>query len=98
MLKTQHTSSVAVAMILAYRWLNPYYQIVYVIMQGDVYSGAKGHGHCVQIGNITDCRGYLWCITPGNEVLFNHIRFSLDTQIFAKATFLLTFCFNFSHS
>ena len=56
-------------MILAYRWLNLYYQIVYVIMQGDVYSGAKGHGHCVQIGNITDCRGYLWCITPGNVVI-----------------------------
>ena len=30
-----------------------------------MYSGPKGHGHCVQVGNITDCRGYLWCVTPG---------------------------------
>ena len=34
-------------------------------IQADFYSGAKGHGHCVQYGNITDLRGYCWCIVPG---------------------------------
>ena len=33
-----------------------------------MYSGAKGHGQCVQVGNITDTSGHLWCITPGTFI------------------------------
>lgn len=35
------------------------------INQADFYSGGKGHGNCVQYGNITDLRGYCWCVVPG---------------------------------
>ena len=36
--------------------------------QADFYSGGKGHGNCVQYGNITNLRGYCWCVVPGMDI------------------------------
>ena len=48
-----------------------------------MYSGPKGHGHVVQFGNITDVRGYCWCVTPGRSVHQTlHTRYSTpDTSL-----------------
>lgn len=48
--------------------------------QADFFSGRKGHGSCVQVGNITDASGYCPLITPGtiiNFMDFSVIGFSL---------------------
>ena len=33
--------------------------------QADFFSGGKGHGSCVQVGNIADPSGYCHAVTPG---------------------------------
>ena len=49
-----------------------------LLVQADFYSGRKGHGQCVQIGNGTDPTGYCWAVLPGKDL---HDVHSLLTQM-----------------